>query len=332
MRCYFSTVNKAKVFLLGFLVGLIITILLNSWLAEQKDYYPSPTTNDCYKTLTSPAIFNNLNDLYSKKEESVALELARKVRILCWVMTHPVTLYKNAKAARDTWGKRCNIILFMSSVQDDCFPAVGLGVAEGRENLWLKTRAAWKYIFENHFNDAEWFIKVDDDAFVVLENLRLFLNPHRTTDPHYFGRHFQTFKGYNSGGAGYVFSKETLRRFVRVMKDPFLCKEVSDFEDKEIGVCLSAVGIYPEETRDIKGRETFHPFHPLVHVMPGLIKSNNWLYQYSKWEVRIGPECCSDNSIAFHYIRPNDMYFLNFVLYQVHPFGISHSNVLNYHV
>ena len=190
----------------------------------------------------------------------------------------------------------------------------------GRDNLWLKTRAAWKYVYENHFNDADWFIKVDDDTFVVIENLRYLLSNYSTSDPHFFGRYFAM--GYNSGGAGYVFSKETLIRFMSVMKDPFKCKLTSPNEDVEVGICLAAVDVHPGDTRDELGRETFHPLPPYKHLIPGYITKDNWLHTYDKWKVQVGRNCCSDYSVSFHYITPEDMYVMEYFVYNLHAFGL----------
>ena len=188
----------------------------------------------------------------------------------------------------------------------------------------MKTRAAWKYIYENHFNDADWFIKADDDSFVILENLRYLLSHYNSSNPHYFGRHFVPFGGYNSGGAGYVFSHETLIRFVRVMKDPSRCRLKSFAEDAEVGRCLAVENVHPDDSRDELGRETFHPFAPDYHLIPGSIPEDNWLHKYNKWAVKTGPECCSDHTITFHYIPPNQMYVLEYFIYHLHPFGVHH--------
>ena len=108
-------------------------------------------------------------------------------------------------------------------VSDPNLPAINVNVTEGRNNLWSKTKRAFAYMYEHHKDEADWFLKADDDTYTVVENLRYMLQPYDASKPIYFGCKFKPYvsQGYMSGGAGYVLSKEALRRFVKQGIYPF---------------------------------------------------------------------------------------------------------------
>lgn len=88
-----------------------------------------------------------------------------------------------------------------------------------------------------------------------------------------------------SGGAGYVLSREALKRFVvDAIPNKTLCKEDhSGAEDVEVGKCLENVGVKAEDTRDTHGRGRFFPFVPEHHLIP----SDNhdfWYWKYIYYE------------------------------------------------
>ena len=116
----------------------------------------------------------------------------------------------------------------------------GLGLkGEGRKYLTIKTLRPFRYVYKHYFKEFDWFLKTDDDAYIIMENLLYFLSSHDTNQPIYFGHKFKSIlkSGWFSGGPGIVLSKEALRRFgkagLKVCPEP-----VTAFGDVNLGRCM----------------------------------------------------------------------------------------------
>ena len=119
----------------------------------------------------------------------------------------------------------------------------GVGIEEeGRKYLTIKTLRPFRYVYKHYFNDFDWFLKTDDDAYVIMENLRYFLSAQDTNKPIYFGHKFKTYikSGWFSGGPGIVLSKEALRRFGEAGLE--VCPEpVTAAGDLNLGRCMEKI-------------------------------------------------------------------------------------------
>jgi glycoprotein-N-acetylgalactosamine 3-beta-galactosyltransferase len=65
---------------------------------------------------------------------------------------------------KNTWGRRCNRLVFVSSKPDPLLDPIVFQGSEGRQFLWEKTKFSFQYAVEHLYNEAEWFLKADDDA------------------------------------------------------------------------------------------------------------------------------------------------------------------------
>ncbi|XP_064081538.1 glycoprotein-N-acetylgalactosamine 3-beta-galactosyltransferase 1-like [Macrobrachium nipponense] len=265
------------------------------------------------------------SELHHKGEAIEAERIAQEVKVLCWILTSPSTHDKKAKHVKATWGKRCNKLIFMSSSNDSVLGAIDIGAGDGRDVLWGKTKKAYKYVYDHHLNEYDWFFKGDDDTYVLMENMRYMLAAYDPTFPIYFGSRFKKFskQGYMSGGGGYVLSRAAVKKFIEdALPNKLKCKEDdTGAEDAEMGKCLDNIGVLAGDSRDSLGRGRFFPFTPATHLMGGV---PDWYLDYVYYKPDTGLDCCSDTPVTFHYVSTDLMYTLEYLLYHARPYGIVH--------
>lgn len=268
------------------------------------------------------------------KNELVALENIggadvsphQRIRIMCILLTSPKNYESRTIHVKNTWGKRCDKLVFASTKEDRDLGALGLNETEDYNHLWGKVKKSMEYAYDNYYDQFDWFFKGDDDTYAFMDNMRYMLSEYSPDDPIYFGHKFKTHShryGYFSGGSGYVMSREALKRFTQqAMKNSSLCKtDNTGAEDWQMGSCMDNVGVLAGDSRDKFNRERFLPFRAYSHLFS---HRTNWYWDRKYYDTDEGVDCCSNYVVSFHYTAVRSMYLMDYLVYDAQVYGIKH--------
>jgi glycoprotein-N-acetylgalactosamine 3-beta-galactosyltransferase len=179
-----------------------------------------------------------------------------------------------------------------------------------------------------------------DDYFLMVENLRYYLESEeirtaqnggiylpsgdeKVQTPMFLGRRF-AYMGdmndiFNSGGSGYTLNRAALKTMV-VDGFPTFFPNLKTFsEDTMVAKLLRQYDILPYDTKDEAGGERYMPFMPGHHYSYRLDKSD-WYTKYSI-NIKTGVDHCAARSVAFHYVKEQDMVRLHAMFYKLCPPG-----------
>ena len=90
------------------------------------------------------------------------------------------------------WGKKCHKFIFASSQHEtytyinNTYTSIDINVTSGVRNSAEKVMKSLDYAYKYH-PDYDWYLKVEDKMYVVMENLRYFLSEENPDSKVYFG-------------------------------------------------------------------------------------------------------------------------------------------------
>ncbi|CAJ0579329.1 unnamed protein product, partial [Mesorhabditis spiculigera] len=249
-----------------------------------------------------------------------ARKLPKSGSLFCWAMTSTKYHGDRVPAVNGTWLPRCDHGQFFTNDAMDpelniAYSTVFAGIPDTYENLFFKTRYALRHIYRNISSQFNWYLKADDDTYVIVENLRAYLAKLDPNIPYYLGYRLRPYleHGYNGGGAGYVLSRAAMELFSEKLYDnATLCPD-DIYEDLGVGRCFANVQIYPLDTRNNRGQQRFNTFRPDQVFKGSVVKAPYWIYDV---EIK-GFDAVGEDLVSFHHITPDEMRLFEMLLYRV---------------
>uniref|UniRef100_A0A0N5BM56 N-acetylgalactosaminide beta-1,3-galactosyltransferase n=1 Tax=Strongyloides papillosus TaxID=174720 RepID=A0A0N5BM56_STREA len=279
-----------------------------------------PAKENIYTNYTNDVVFNN-----------VAGELNNKVKVFCIFLTTPKNKISRIRHQKNTWVKRCNAYIYASGSDDEDIPAIKAYRKDHYKFSYGKMQYAFKYVYKHYKDKYDWFLRIDCDTYVVMENLRMLLL-NKDPNKHYYSGFQLTYKPsglpkdfqYPQGGS-YVMSKKTLSLLVtKGLGNKKYCRIKDDgFEDVEIGICLYNLKVKLNDGRDKYGRILYLPFEIDQALTPYKTRHKKiFLSKRSLFKYPNGIGAMSEYPISFHKVYGETMYMLEYLIYHMHVAGL----------
>ena len=113
---------------------------------------------------------HSLRDFFRGNQELFDQQLSdhlfNDVKIACIVVTNPASHRTKAIYIKNTWGKRCNKLFFVTTQEDsELSETIVLSLNESKKTLRKKIKRSFLHVHDNFFNDFDWLLKADDDKY-----------------------------------------------------------------------------------------------------------------------------------------------------------------------
>ena len=182
---------------------------------------------------------------------------------------------------------------------------------EEYNNMFAKVQSMWSYVYDNYYEDYDWFHIGGDDMYLLVENLRLYLESEEiqtaenggiykpngletSLRPLFLGRRFAKRGDQNdifaSGGPGYTMNKAALKTLVVDGFPVYFQNVTSSMEDVLVARTFRELGVAVYDTQDENGGERYMPLHPGKHyeyVLPENRVHNKRKDWYDRFSINI---------------------------------------------
>jgi len=308
------------------------------WLIKNPKPFRIPLEESqelCYAPGNSTEGVNGLPDLLNIRNHMETSQESRDVKLFCAVYTYSGNV-NFTNAISETWGKKCDGLLFASDNHNNETGHMLLRSNSRRgfkySSMYQRVRTMLAYLYDNFLDDYDHFHFCGDDVYMMVENMKEFLASEKVKqwdevpDQYLFAgfwmRNWKMKPGefYLGGGSGYTISRKALKAFVEGPLRTCATTIEGAAEDIIMSGCMHNFTNKFIYTADSSGAHRYHQspvwnhfyIKRVAHAMQAMEQPPMSIKQhYGKHEYT------SNSSVNFHrHYRPLELRRLELMLYK----------------
>lgn len=224
-------------------------------------------------------------------------------------------------AIKKTWGRRCTA--FIAIVSEPGENSTDIFHIPNDANQLSNWENVYRFIANTYVNEFDCFMNTDGNSYVVVENLRYAFDPFEPIVIGLLKNSKNQLQPYLSMKAGFALSRRAVGNLVVGFSNASEnCAAVKQSEDKiHFSLCLHEACIFFGRSTDQHGKQLFFDQYLVHFFLPISVVKLPYPW-YQDYKVNHYLNSASNYSIAFYGLNWEQMHVMDFLIYQLRPYGL----------